>query len=305
MVSQTTAWKVALLLLQITIDMKTILLFLTFIICGCCTGQNEPRQQFPRHTTFYWEKNSENEFHAIRLDSAYCSLTSFGPNELNYRQTLALHSDGNIFRLINPETGEQIAHLTISADSLLSLQILRRTNVTYRMIRSLQFGSLFNLLKAKYLFECIASNNISYNGITPEMTTVDNYLLDSQYQQVSETIGDEIYGTETFYYLAFRGNRFYYIPKKSGGLFDKIEIISNDISNFFLDIRIGDTFDQVINKMKDKVNSYRVSDDAITIDVCNSRFIGRFGTLIFRFHRIRTQGKVLERIIYQPLLESE
>lgn len=289
--------------------MKKLLLVL---ILPCCTDvsitteQKQADKRILPHTTFYWEKNTENEFHALRCDTLNCSLISFGPNEANSRQMLRLQYDGETILLTDSASKEKVGELIISNDTMVSLQIVRHQDKTYKMTpNSRRFAELFSFLKGKYSFECVPSNKVSYNGIIAMETSVDSYLENKNYRQVSETLNDEIYGSVTSNYLEFHGNRFYYTPKKSR--FDKMEIVSNDIEGFFLNIRIGDTRAQVLKKLADRTVMYRSSKNEITVDVCNSRFSGQFGFIKFRFRKLQkgSSEQALERIVYQPLLESE
>jgi hypothetical protein len=307
MENQIMAMQQYLLRTQIMIDMKSALILLALISFISCTGQKQADKRILSYTTFYWEKNTEDEFHALRCDTLNCSLISFGPNEANSRRILRLQYERETILLIDSASKQKIGQLIISNDTLVSLQIVRQDK-TYKMIPdSRRFAELFSFLKGKYSFECVSSNKISYNGITAMETIVDPYLKDKSYKPVSETLKDEIYGSETSNYLEYHGNRFYYIPKKSGSRFGKMEIVSNDIDGFFLNIRIGDTRAQVLKRLRNTGSMYRSSKNEITVDVCNSHFPGQFGFIKFKFRKIQKAGQeqVLEKIVYQPLVESE
>lgn len=277
-----------------------------FILCcfSCCIGQvsTEDRLHLPRYATFYWIDNSEKEFYALNFDSASCNLFSFGQGQPNSARRFAIVTNALSYNLEDPSTGSYHGNVTIVNDT--SLVLLSADGKRFQMISDAKFEKLFSILQSRYSYKCIQSDEISINGIVPERTSAKRFLSNAKYKQRVEKLEDEIYGTETHTYLEYNGNRFYYV-EKGEYLFDKIEVTSNDVDSIFLDIRIGDTYEEVLNKLKPKITVVVTSKSEIKVRICNSRYVGSFGHLLFKFRQPRlNSSQVLEKITCQPFDES-
>lgn len=281
--------------------MKSLLGLLLLISCTRCVEEHASLQtQLTKGKTYYWIGNSEKEFHALDFDSATCNLFSFGEGQVNSRQKFNVRTKNKVHTLVSPHTEKKMG-VQIFGDSMI---LLHQGRDTFEMVVNPEFDKLFSRIKAKYSFECVQSNQISYNGIVPEFTRAEPFLKNTNYKQKTEVLEDEIYGTEVLTFLEYAGNRFYYTKINGQQLFDKIEIVSKELESAFLDIRIGDTFDQVIDKLNNEFSYYRVGETQIKVRICNSKYVGSFGTLIFRFHTNADKSRLLEMIICQPFDES-
>lgn len=278
-----------------------------FIVCcfSCCIGQVSKKDGIglPGYATFYWIDNSEMEFYTLNFDSVSCNLFSFGERQSNSVQKLKVLSDGLTYKLEDPSTKRYQGEVTILNDS--TVVLMSPKGISFRMISHPKFEKLFSVLQSKYSYKCIQRDEISFNGIVPERTLVQPFLNDSKYKQETKRFEDEIYGTEVHTYLELNGNRFYYYPKGGQAVFSKIEIVSDDLDSAFLDIRVGDTFEEVVNKLKVEIPLFTTGKLEVRVRICNSRYIGSFGYLLFTFHQAGPNSlRLLEKITCQPFEES-
>jgi len=292
------------------INSLRFIVVLTFLHLYSCTGQTFKEEQIPLGTTFYWEKNSTEKFLALNFLSSpkiVCNLYQLGINTKNKKMIAEISRlKHNKFAFHDTLSNTLQGTVEVVSDSTIVLSL---TDIpeTFKMIADKSQERLFNHMKSKFSLGCIQSSDISFNGIIAHETSVTPFLNKEGFKNRNETITDEVYGSTELQYLEFGLNKFYYISRGAKKIFDKIEIVSNNLDSSFLNIRIGDTRQEVLQKMKLYEEVLRLNDLSITATVCNQAFIGHDGFITFKFKKVNADSLeiVLEKIIYQPLTEGE